>query len=50
VEKVTRYAIEWTASYRFEADAFVVTDKSGQRVILGYPVRELVQAEQRTAR
>src|SRR5438874_13390599 len=50
VETVTRYAIEWTASYRFEGDAFVVTDESGQRVILGYPVRELVQAEQRTAR
>ncbi len=26
VETVTRYAIEWTASYRFEGDAFVVTD------------------------
>ena len=50
VETVTRYAIEWTASYRFEGDAFVVTDESGQRVILGYPVRELVQADQRTAR
>src|SRR6266568_6280305 len=31
VETVTRYAIEWTASYRFEGDAFVVTDESGQR-------------------
>src|SRR5438128_4412246 len=50
VETVTRYAIEWTASYRFEGNAFVVTDESGQRVILGYPVRELVQAEQRAAR
>jgi hypothetical protein len=52
VETVTRYAIEWTASYRFEGDgdAFVVTDESGQRLILGYPVRELAQAEQRTAR
>jgi hypothetical protein len=30
VETVTRYAIEWTASYRFEGDAFVVTDESAK--------------------
>jgi hypothetical protein len=48
VETPTRYAIEWTASYRLEDDAFVVVDGSGVRVIHGYPVRELMRAERRT--
>jgi hypothetical protein len=37
-------------AWMLEGDAFVVTDGSGQRVILGYPVRELMQAGQRTTR
>ena len=50
VETATRFVIEWNASYRFERDAFVVMDGSGQRIILGYPIRELVQAERRAVR
>ena len=50
VETATRFAIEWPASYRFEDDAFIVTDGSGMRVILGYPIADLLAAEQRAAR
>src|SRR5262252_8412978 len=50
VETATRFAIEWSASYRFEDDAFIVTDGSGMRVILGYPIADLLAAEQRAAR
>ena len=47
VETATTFVIEWTASYRLDGDSFVVTDASGQRVIYGYPARELAQAQQR---
>ena len=50
VEAATRYTIEWTASYRFEDDAFIVVDGSGVRVIHGYPVRDLVRAMRRVTR
>jgi len=50
VETETRYAIEWTASYSFEDDAFVVMNGSGVRIIHGYPMRELVVAQRRAIR
>ena len=50
VETATRFAIEWHASYRFEDDAFIVTDGSGVRAILGYPMVDLRAAERRAIR
>jgi hypothetical protein len=50
VETGNRFAIEWTASYRLDGEAFVTMDKSGQRVIFGYPVEEMALAEQRIRR
>ena len=50
VETATRFAIEWPASYRFEGDAFIVTDGSGVRAILGYPIADLRAAERRAIR
>ena len=50
VETATRFAIEWNASYRFEDDAFIVTEGSGVRAILGYPIADLLAAERRAAR
>jgi hypothetical protein len=50
VETATRFAIEWTATYRVEDDAFVVTEGLRQRIILGYPIPDLVQAERRALR
>jgi hypothetical protein len=50
VETASRFAIEWTASYRLDGDAFVTMDGSGQRVILGYPVEEVALAQQRIRR
>ena len=50
VETATRYAIEWNASYTFEDDAFIVTHRSGVRVILGYPIADLLTAERRALR
>lgn len=50
VETETRYAIEWTASYSFEDDAFVVMNGSGIRIIHGYPMGELAQAQRRAIR
>jgi hypothetical protein len=50
VETASRYAIEWTASYRFDGEAFVTIDGSGQRVIFGYPVQEVALAQQRIRR
>jgi hypothetical protein len=50
VETASRYAIEWTASYRLDGEAFVTMDGSGQRVILGYPVEEVALAQQRIRR
>jgi hypothetical protein len=50
VETANRFAIEWTASYRLDGEAFVVMDGSGQRVILGYPVQELAVAQRRIGR
>ena|SRR5438128_3827032 len=50
VETATRYAIEWNASYTFEDDVFIVTDRSGVRVIFGYPIADLLTAERRAAR
>jgi hypothetical protein len=47
VETANRFAVEWTASYRLEGEAFVTTDGAGQRVIFGYPVHELALANQR---
>ncbi len=47
VETPTRYAIEWTASYSLDGDAFVTMDGTGARAILGYPVDELAVAAQR---
>src|SRR5216683_6102234 len=44
VETASRFAIEWTASYSLDGDAFVTMDGSGQRVILGYPVEEVALA------
>ncbi len=38
------------ASYTFEDDAFIVTDRSGVRVILGYPIADLLTAERRALR
>jgi hypothetical protein len=49
-ETARSYAIEWTASYCFEGDAFVVLHGPERRVILGYPVHEIAQAWQRTRR
>jgi hypothetical protein len=50
VETTTRFAIEWHASYRFEDDAFIVTGGSVVRATLGYPIADLLAAEQRAAR
>ena len=50
VETATRFAIEWNASYRFEDDAFIVTQESSVRAILGYPIADLLAAERRAAR
>jgi hypothetical protein len=50
VETANRFAIEWTASYRLDGDAFVTMDGSGQRVILGYPVEDVALAQQRIRR
>ena len=50
VETATRFAIEWNASYRFDDDAFIVTEGSGVRAILGYPIADLLAAERRAAR
>jgi hypothetical protein len=50
VETASRFAIEWTASYSLDGDAFVTMDGSGQRVILGYPVEEVALAQQRIRR
>jgi hypothetical protein len=47
VETATRFAIEWNASYTLENDAFIVTDGSGVRVIVGYPITDLRSAERR---
>jgi hypothetical protein len=47
VETANRFAIEWTASYHLDGEAFVVMYGSGQRVILGYPVQELAVAQRR---
>jgi hypothetical protein len=50
VETASRYAIEWTASYRLDGEAFVTMDGLGQRVIFGYPVEEVALAQQRIRR
>ena len=50
VETATRLAIEWPASSSFDGDAFIVTDGSGVRAILGYPIADLRTAEQRAVR
>ncbi len=50
VETANRFAIEWTASYRLDGEAFVTMDGSGQRVILGYPVQEVAVAPRRISR
>jgi hypothetical protein len=50
VETASRFAIEWTASYRLDGDAFVTMDGSGKRVILGYPVEEVALAQHRIRR
>jgi len=50
VETASRYAIEWTASYRLDGEAFVTTDGSGQRVILGYPIQEVALAQRHIRR
>src|ERR1700682_2403050 len=47
VETPNRFAIEWTASYRLDGEAFVTMDESGQRVILGYPVEDVAVAQRR---
>jgi hypothetical protein len=45
-----RFAIEWNASYRFEDDAFIVTQGPSVRAILGYPIADLLTAERRALR
>jgi hypothetical protein len=50
VETTTRLAIQWNASYSFKSDAFVVSDASGMRAIIGYPVADLRVAERRALR
>src|SRR5438128_1837901 len=50
VETANRFAIEWTASYLIDGEAFVTMDASGQRVILGYPVQEVTLAQRRISR
>jgi len=50
VETANRFAIEWTASYLIDGEAFVTMDASGQRVILGYPVQEVALAQRRISR
>ena len=50
VETATRFAIEWNASYKFEDDAFIVTQGSSVRAILGHPVADLLIAERRALR
>ena len=50
VETATRFALEWTAWYSFEGDAFIVTDGSGVRAILGYPTAARRAAERRAIR
>ena len=50
VETATRFTLEWTASYSFDGDAFIVTDGSGVRAILGYPIADLRAAERRAIR
>jgi hypothetical protein len=46
-ETDTSFSIGWTAAYHLDGHAFVVRDGSGQRVIYGYPVEELPQAQRR---
>jgi hypothetical protein len=50
VDTANRFAIEWTASYLIDGDAFVTMDGSGQRVILGYPIQEVTLAQRRISR
>jgi hypothetical protein len=45
IETADRFVIEWRAEYSLRGSAFVVNDASGQRLIYGYPVEELVQAQ-----
>jgi hypothetical protein len=49
VETANRFAIEWTASYRLDGDAFVAVDGSSQRVTLGYPIQEVPLAQRRVS-
>ena len=49
VETATRFAIEWNAAYTFEGDAFIVTEGTRVRAILGYPIADLLVAERRAA-
>jgi len=45
-----RIGMHRVAPYTFEDDAFIVTDRSGVRVILGYPIADLLTAERRALR
>ncbi|MBT9148919.1 MAG: hypothetical protein DDT28_00337 [Dehalococcoidia bacterium] len=47
-ETPTNFSIEWNASYRIDADAFIVIERSGRiKTVLGYPTTEILQATHR---
>jgi hypothetical protein len=51
VDRGDQVAIEWTASYQIEGDAFAFVDSRGSlRTVLGYPTREIQAAAARIAR
>lgn len=47
-EDSTNFFIEWNAYYHIDADAFIVTERSGRnRTILGYPIADISKAASR---
>jgi hypothetical protein len=48
VETSTSFGIEWSASYRFDGDKFVVVSQPGRvQVFFGYPTAEIPRAIKR---
>ena len=48
-ESAGTFAIGWDLTYQIRGDQFIVADLSGQsRTIIGYPMREIVRAIQRS--
>lgn len=48
IDTPTNFSIEWNADYTIDGNVFVVAERSGRiRSIMGYPVREILQAMRR---